>query len=386
MDEPDRTGPAGGHADGDDPVVRPPQSLPSGRPQSPERSDQNENPRPQSGWYIPKRKRRKFKAYLRQFSRAGSDRHIELVIAAAVLVFVVLQYIMAGRSNQATSYQISKIITAANGISASANSFSQSANSIKTYAGQFSGSAAKINAGVGDAVDKLQAQADQIKRSADAAKSSAATAKEAVEIEGETVEISSRPWLFVKPTIVDNGLWFPVFPGGKLNAGLTIQFSIKNVGKTIAKNVQIEVKFVPRRVAIAGMMPSIPFISNARQVQEEACNASEKGDRTYNEDVFPVKKPTEETLGVSTGLQALSQTEGQIGSQSYVGFDLVGCISYHSSYSGTIHHTWFAYYLTGPRLRVENHPISIGFFEVGTPVKADQIQLEPQIFARNDAD
>jgi hypothetical protein len=167
---------------GDDPVVFPTHSHSAHLPGQPLHAPDRQGPSQEKGWYIPTRRRRKWKAYLRQFCRAGADRHIELVIAASVLFFVVLQFNMARNNNKSTSDQVDKIIKAANGINLSAGSFSQSASDIKIYASQFSRSAAEIGIGIDNAVTRLQDQANQVKRSANAANSSATTAKEALHV------------------------------------------------------------------------------------------------------------------------------------------------------------------------------------------------------------
>lgn len=91
--------------------------------------------------------------------KIGWDRAVELLLAAAIVFFALLQYL----SSLSSAKQVQTIIDAA--------------NEIKSAAWTFSGAAQGINNAGWSAVGKLQEQADQISRSAGAAESTAVTAR-----------------------------------------------------------------------------------------------------------------------------------------------------------------------------------------------------------------
>ena len=213
MDEPNREPQARDNTGGNDSIVPPIQAHPAYHPEYPINPSENQNPGEQQGWYVPKRRRRKGKAYCRQFCRAGADRHIELIVAMTVLVFVVLQYFMTRSNNKSTSDQVGKIITAANGINTAAESFSESAD--------------HINTGVGDAIDALQGQVIQVQRSAKAA-------EDAVRATQDQTQLDQRAWVGLTAvrssgentpgTAGERDVWFPV---------------LRNSGKTPATDVRV---------------------------------------------------------------------------------------------------------------------------------------------------
>jgi hypothetical protein len=133
------------YSDGDDPVVPPTKPHTAHHPENPVQPHKADAHTQQESQRVSKRRRRKAKAYWRKFCQAGADRHIELVIAAAVLVFVILQYRMTSSNNESTSRQVDRIISAA--------------NEIKSAAWVFSGAAQGINNATWQAVGQLGAQA-----------------------------------------------------------------------------------------------------------------------------------------------------------------------------------------------------------------------------------
>jgi hypothetical protein len=150
---------------GDDPVVDP-------RPLHPESYQRRDNPdndqdvgqseQPKT----PTSHKESIFAYLRKLRDAGPDRHVELALSGAIVLFALMQLLITVINNIGTSKQVDKIIGAA--------------DSIKNSAEQFSGAAQGINGGVWGAVGKLQGQVEQMSRYAGATEASSAIAKEAL--------------------------------------------------------------------------------------------------------------------------------------------------------------------------------------------------------------
>ena len=100
----------------------------------------------------------------------------------------------------------------------------------------------------------LQTQANATRDQADAA------LKSAIAIQKQT-DISERPWLSVEIAPASDLHWVDD-PKGKY-AGLAFKLSIKNVGKSIAKNIQIDLKFLPTE-------PGFPLALGALNSQKGA--------------------------------------------------------------------------------------------------------------------
>jgi len=198
-------------------------------------------------------------------------------------------------------------------------------------------------------------------------------------------EISERPWLSVEPkpiwlNYVDN-------PAGK-QAVLVLRLSVRNVGKSIAKDIQIDAKIFPTQVGM-------PVATDAMKNQKELCDHPVLAP-VGRFDLFPVDQPAEREMDISAAPSAIeAQAESTAGDKPrmFVGFYFVGCITYHSSFGNEIRQTFFSYHLVGPPIMAADAkplvlpngmPVMMGF-EVGIGVKQDQLGLIQELFARNDA-
>lgn len=195
-------------------------------------------------------------------------------------------------------------------------------------------------------------------------------------------EISERPWLSVEAAPV-NGL---LFVNGE-QAVLKLKLSIKNVGKSIAKGVQADAKLFP---APAGM----PVAVDAAEKQRELCDHP-KTDSVGSFDLFPADHPVDREMDISaipSSIIAQSVTTGDK-SRRFVGFYVVGCVSYHSSFGATIHQTRFAYHLIrspitspdGKFITLPNGTPLMMDFEVGVNVPQGEMGMMQELFSRNDA-
>lgn len=194
-------------------------------------------------------------------------------------------------------------------------------------------------------------------------------------------EIQERPWLSVEVTPV-NGV---TFVNGQ-QAVLVLKFSLKNVGHSIAKGVQIDVKMLPTS-------PGFPVATDAMQHQRELCDHPEIVS-IGRFDLFPVEQPVERELDISAtpsaGQLARVTAGGNI--RNFVGFYFVGCVTYHSSFGNEIRQTYFAYHLIksiGPEngkflMMANGMPLIMGF-EMGANVPNSDMSMTQELFARNDA-
>jgi hypothetical protein len=165
--------------------------------------------------------------------------------------------------------------------------------------------------------------------------------------------------------------------------------SIKNVGKSIAKDVQIDVKMFPTDVGM-------PVALDAMKNQQELCDHPTPA-QIGRFDLFPIDEPAKREMDVSTvpaTIEAHTATSAGDKPRKVVGFYIVGCASYHFSFGAQMHQTLFAYHLLGPPIITADGnplilsngmPLIMGAFEIGVAVKEDQLGMMQELFARNDA-
>jgi len=221
----------------------------------------------------------------------------------------------------------------------------------------------------------LQDQAKAARDQADAA------LKSAIAIQKQT-DISERPWLSVDAT--PGGL---IFVNGE-QAALKLKLSIRNVGKSIAKGIQADAKLFPTAVGL-------PVAIDAARHQRELCDHPAT-DEIGVFDLFPIDHPVEREVDISVIPSAIAPQaatyQGGEKPRRFVGFYVVGCVSYHSSFGTEIHQTRFAYHLigfpTGPDgkflILPDGTPLMSGF-EIGVNVPQDKIGMMQELFSYNDA-
>lgn len=220
-----------------------------------------------------------------------------------------------------------------------------------------------------------------LRENRDALKAQTAAANGELEAVQKQTEISERPWLSVEATAV-NGL---IFVNGE-QAALTLKFSIKNVGKSIAKDVQIDVKLFPTA--------PMPVAADAGKNQRELCEYP-KPQQVGRFDVFPTDQAEEREMGISAIPSAIATqpvTNSGDKPRRFAGFYVVGCVTYNSSFGTELHQTRFAYILVGPPifspeggfLMLPNGMPVVGF-EVGVDVPQDKLRMIQEFFSRNDA-
>jgi len=142
-----------------------------------------------------------------EFWAANTDRHVELLLAAAIAAFACIQLAITILNNRSTSQQTSQLLVAADRVDDAAESFSRSASG--------------INGGVSDAVNNLNLQAGALDKSvAQATRLAAAT-----EVANAHALDFDRPWIGVSLTPQD-------FPNGKPP---TIAMEVINSGRRPAK-------------------------------------------------------------------------------------------------------------------------------------------------------
>lgn len=222
----------------------------------------------------------------------------------------------------------------------------------------------------------LQSQADAARAQADAA------LRSAIAIQEQT-EISERPWISVEAT-APNGL---TFVNGEQPA-FALRLSIKNVGKSIAKDVQADAKLFPTS-------PSFPVSLDALKHQGELCDHP-ASDPIGRFDLFP-GETTDREMDVSVNpndIASQSVTYPGDKPRKFVGFYAVGCVSYRFSFGTKFHQTRFAYHLLGPIVTSPDGKLFIppnGMmppmmgFEVGVNVPKDKVNLMQELFGRSDS-
>jgi hypothetical protein len=200
-------------------------------------------------------------------------------------------------------------------------------------------------------------------------------------------DISERPWLSVEAEPV-NGLMFvngrqPVF---------VLKLSTRNVGKSIAKDIQADAKMFP-------IEPGMPVAIDAAQKQGELCDHPQRAPIGLF-DLFPSDKPDVRELDISSTVSDVAAQATKINfpdgsSHDFVGFYVVGCVSYRASFGTSYHQTRFAYHLIAPPVMLpDGKPIPLtkpdgsfllNGFEVGINVPKEKMGMITELFGQNQA-
>jgi hypothetical protein len=208
--------------------------------------------------------------------------------------------------------------------------------------------------------------------------------RQAVELNRQALEVSERPWVSVGVLPYSD----LTFVDGK-QAVVGLRFSLKNVGKSIAKGIQIDVKMFPTS-------PGLPVALDAAANQAKLCDHP-PGHPAFDQiDLFP-DQPEPRELSVSAAPTAVEKSAAYAAgdkSRSFVGFYVVGCVSYHFSFGTKMHQTRFAYHLVGPfsgftpsgkPIMLQDGKAIVAGFEVGVKVPKDKLGMMQELFALNDA-
>jgi hypothetical protein len=198
-------------------------------------------------------------------------------------------------------------------------------------------------------------------------------------------EISERPWLSVEIEPAE-GLIFT----NTQQAAISLKLSIKNVGKSIAKGIQVEAKLFPSD-------PSLPPIVAVDSLdnQKSFCDHP-KISPIGTFDLFPTERPLDQTISIHTEESSITSKATVIPGKkprSFVGLYFVGCVTYFSSFAVKGHQTRFSYHLQGPlvtqpdgkMLTLPDGMALMGGFEVGVRVPKEQLGLMRDLLSMNDA-
>lgn len=147
----------------------------------------------------------------KEFRNAGTDRHLELFLSFAIVIFAACQLWITYLNSRTSTEQINKLITSADRISDAADSFSDSASS--------------INDGIGDAVMGLGTEAQKMEA---ARKSSDRASRKSLQATIDNFHQEQRAWISIKIT---NQLFADRQP-------LAISTEFDNTGKTPAVKVK----------------------------------------------------------------------------------------------------------------------------------------------------
>lgn len=174
-------------------------------------------------------------------------------------------------------------------------------------------------------------------KSAKSAQASADAANASVEEIRKQTEITQRPWISVEVTPNSDLFWVDT-PDGKY-PGLSVKFSVKNEGHSIAKAVQLDLKYFASD-------PRNPIAPDALKNQSDLCNNPHPDPMTWF-DLFPSTEPKETVESTSVAASAISKTAMTTDDHAHrlVGIYGVGCATYRSSFDTKLHQTRFAFHL-----------------------------------------
>jgi hypothetical protein len=154
-------------------------------------------------------------------------------------------------------------------------------------------------------------------------------------------EISERPCLSAEISPASGIMWSQGSPS------MSLKLSLRNVGKSVAKNIQVEGKIVP----VDDTFPSDPITITK---QNEICGKV-KFVQFARTDLFPIDKPFEERVSISgdsKDVASKAKTASKIDSRKVVGLAVVGCVNYLFSFQvnpgqGEAGQTFFAFHIAG---------------------------------------
>jgi hypothetical protein len=187
----------------------------------------------------------------------------------------------------------------------------------------------------------MQGQLGEIIKQYPELQKSASSAKSAADTARDTLVLAQRPWIKIKHRIIQP-LTFNVSGNGGLIDSMTVEDTLENVGTSVALNV----------LSWEDVIPIDPdhSLRTARNRQRQWCDAnrhpSEQGLSGYM--LFP-KEPFVQPMhvgGYMKDVMAVARANKLLPGK--VGFVLVGCVCYRSSFepqSDPTHQTRFIYYL-----------------------------------------
>ena len=199
-----------------------------------------------------------------------------------------------------------------------------------------------------DQADRTKIIAEQAVIQARAAGISAQAASSAAKIASDQLVLSERPWVKIKHRIA-NPLTFNVGgrASGKDVASIIIEDTLENVGQTAALNVFSWEDIIP--------LDSDFTRRTAQARQEEWCGANRHRPPSGGLSgftLFPHDPMVQQsTVGPTMETVTRAATNSPKGIEGKVGFVLVGCVAYRSSFepqTNPAHETWFVYYLAVP--------------------------------------
>jgi hypothetical protein len=242
----------------------------------------------------------------------------------------------------------------------------------------------------------MMAIAEQTKETAKAAQATQASAKATAEQSGHIerqivlMENSERPWISFIAVPVNLTFGSADSGGG---ATLTVKFTMKNAGKSIALDVNPNGKLItPKGVEVF----SEPLIQQAKVCgksgpEHDARNPYPMVTSTY---LFPGDE-REYTLGVHLPQDEMywMTTPADHGGRSYIEPILVGCIEYRFSLKGELHHTFFNLNVSKlptqeeRQQAISSHSVfGLFAFEIGKNAPAEEIWLVPSFSGGNYVD
>ncbi|MGO9858817.1 MAG: hypothetical protein ACLPQX_05230 [Syntrophobacteraceae bacterium] len=212
-------------------------------------------------------------------------------------------------------------------------------------------------------------------KAAEAARKSAEAAEKSAEVARKTLLAAQRPWLSVH-TGIGSDLVFSRKEGG----GITIIYTVKNVGNSPAIDVEVNAKIFPERLFISG---------KEREEQIKLCAVEWTKSLPPNRpNAGLVLFPNEEFVySISTGIswEDINQSRHEMEKLYGAGFgagsigpELVGCVSYRFAVDSSDHTTGFAYYLETLDPRFPNSTLGIKTNAGTTP--ASMLKLDPSPF------
>jgi ElaB/YqjD/DUF883 family membrane-anchored ribosome-binding protein len=201
----------------------------------------------------------------------------------------------------------------------------------------------------------------------------------------QQTEISQRPWLSVEVEPGSDLIWQE---GNRVTMDLNL--SIKNLGKSLAKDIQVKGEIVPTHA-------NLPVDIRTLDKQSELCDGTQIVPPSFKFDLFPTDQPLTEGVSASADSAEVEAQANEIqeqGDRRFVSVNVVGCVIYHSSFETQPRRTYFAFRLIGSPFpfqkgeipKASELPVLLGYFELGATVPKDRLLKIIDFSARNDAE
>jgi len=218
-------------------------------------------------------------------------------------------------------------------------------------------------------------QAIEIAKTAEAARISADAAKDGVEVTRKQLEISARPWVTFRLLVTG-----PFEFDDKGTAHLKLRITVKNIGHSIARDINIQAEMFPYSFKQTEFFQPVDRQKKlCEPLRKAAVDEHSPGVTLFPEEEFTQNLgPTISMKEIDSAILPTRQPPGR-----YIEPMLIGCIDYRYSFAPEHHQTGFIYNIYRINSADPFHGYAI---QVNKTLPISGFRLESYFFGGNYAD